>query len=70
MDACTLTWPWNDPKLELTVRDGNGPAEQFHEVVGYERQEVSVYSKWLGQLPETADRSATGPLSNKSRSRA
>ena len=62
--------PRGAPKLELMVRDGNDPAAKFYEVLGYKRQEVSVYSKWLRHLPGPADRTATGPLSKKSRSRA
>ena|GEM_PF-2736732 len=56
--------------LIIMVRDGNGPAAKFCEVLGYEPQETSVYSKCLIHLSETADKSATGPLLNNSRSQA
>lgn len=41
------------PKLELMVREGNQRAETFYEALGFERQQVTVYGKWLKPLPET-----------------
>ena len=41
------------PKLELMVRDGNAQAAAFYEALGFERQEVTVYGKWLKDVPET-----------------
>lgn len=34
-------------KLELMVRDGNGPAAAFYVSIGYRREPVSVFSIWL-----------------------
>jgi len=47
------------PKLELMVREGNERAEKFYEALGFERQQVSVYGKWLKPLPETAQKRAS-----------
>jgi ribosomal protein S18 acetylase RimI-like enzyme len=35
------------PKMELMVRHGNAAAQAFYEQLGFERQSVSVYGKWL-----------------------
>jgi ribosomal protein S18 acetylase RimI-like enzyme len=37
------------PKLELMVREGNAPAEGFYEAIGYQREPVNVYSRWLSE---------------------
>ena len=37
-DVCGLTRPWNAPD---------------DEALGFERQEVTVYGKWLKDVPET-----------------
>ena len=34
------------PKVELMVRDGN-PAHEFYERLGWNREPVSVFSRWL-----------------------
>jgi hypothetical protein len=47
------------PKLELMVREGNEHAEKFYEALGFERQQVTVYGKWLKPLPETAQKRAS-----------
>ena len=47
------------PKLELMVRDGNDRAAKFYEALGFERQEVTVYGKWLKPLPETERKKAS-----------
>jgi ribosomal protein S18 acetylase RimI-like enzyme len=41
------------PKLELMVRNGNGRAARFYEALGFERQDVTVYGKWLKTPTET-----------------
>lgn len=41
------------PKLELMVREGNDRAAKFYEALGFERQAVSVFGKWLTPAPET-----------------
>lgn len=47
------------PKLELMVRDGNDSAARFYEALGFERQDVTVYGKWLKSPAETATRKAS-----------
>ncbi|KCZ97097.1 acetyltransferase [Hyphomonas polymorpha PS728] len=42
------------PKIELMVRDGNDRAEKFYEALGFERQDVKVYGKWL-KVPDAAE---------------
>lgn len=42
------------PKLELMVREENDTAGKFYEALGFERQQVSVYGKWLKHEPETS----------------
>lgn len=42
------------PKLELMVRDGNDHAAKFYETLGFERQQVTVYGKWLKDVPKKA----------------
>ena len=39
------------PKIELMVRGGNERAEKFYEALGFVRQDVTVYGKWL-KIPE------------------
>jgi ribosomal protein S18 acetylase RimI-like enzyme len=41
------------PKIELMVRDGNDRAARFYESLGFQRQDVAVYGKWLKDEPET-----------------
>ncbi|WP_300381108.1 GNAT family acetyltransferase [Henriciella sp.] len=36
------------PKVHLMVRSGNTDAAEVYKALGYERQEVSVFGKWLG----------------------
>ncbi len=36
------------PKVELMVRSGN-PAADFYKRVGWEKQDVDVYARWLNK---------------------
>ena len=47
------------PKLELMVRDGNDRAAKFYESLGFERQQVTVYGKWLKAPSESSTRKAS-----------
>jgi len=47
------------PKLELMVRDGNDKAAKFYESIGFERQQVTVYGKWLKAPSESSARKAS-----------
>ena len=47
------------PKLELMVRDGNEKAAKFYEALGFKRQQVTVYGKWLKSPPEASARKAS-----------
>jgi len=47
------------PKLELMVRDGNEKVAEFYEALGFERQQVTVYGKWLKSPPEASARKAS-----------
>ena len=47
------------PKLELMVRDGNDRAAKFYESLGFERQQVTVYGKWLKAPSESSARKAS-----------
>ncbi|KCZ90229.1 GNAT family acetyltransferase [Hyphomonas jannaschiana] len=47
------------PKLELMVRDGNDRAAKFYESIGFERQQVTVYGKWLKAPSESSARKAS-----------
>lgn len=44
--ACDWLRLRNCPKVELMLRDGN-PAEGFYEHLGWERQPVRVFARWL-----------------------
>ena len=35
------------PKIELMVRDTNNAAAGFYEALGYQREPVAVFSRWL-----------------------
>ncbi len=35
------------PKIELMVRDTNSAAASFYEALGYQREPVAVFSRWL-----------------------
>jgi len=47
------------PKLELMVREENDCAAKFYEALGFERQEVTVYGKWLKAPPEAERKRAS-----------
>jgi hypothetical protein len=47
------------PKLELMVREGNDRAAKFYEALGFERQPVTVYGKWLKPLPDVKAKQAS-----------
>nr|WP_321358941.1 GNAT family N-acetyltransferase [uncultured Hyphomonas sp.] len=47
------------PKLELMVREGNERAAKFYEALGFERQQVTVYGKWLKTPPEAERKKAS-----------
>ena len=47
------------PKLELMVREGNESAEKFYEALGFERQQVTVYGKWLNDTAQAARKKAS-----------
>jgi len=40
------------PKVQLMVRDGNAPGTDFCTALGHERQDVTVFGKWLTPSPE------------------
>tara|TARA_R110001606_G_scaffold181323_1_gene328034 strand:+ start:250 stop:684 length:435 start_codon:yes stop_codon:yes gene_type:complete len=40
------------PKVQLMVRDGNEIAAAFYQALGYERQDVAVFGKWLTSPPD------------------
>ena len=44
--ACAWLRLRNCPKVELMLRSGN-PAESFYERLGWERQDVQVFARWL-----------------------
>ncbi len=39
------------PKIELMVRDANATASGFYEAIGYAREPVKVFSRWLVERP-------------------
>ncbi len=39
------------PKVELMVRNGN-PAADFYKRIGWEKQDVDVYARWLNKKDE------------------
>ena len=41
------------PKAQLMVREGNEAATNFYSALGYERQDVTVFGKWLASSSET-----------------
>lgn len=41
------------------VREGNESAEKFYEALGFERQQVTVYGKWLNDTPQAARKKAS-----------
>jgi len=47
------------PKLELMVRESNDRATKFYEALGFERQQVTVYGKWLKVPPEAERKKAS-----------
>jgi len=40
------------PKVQLMVRRENQKASAFYDALGYERQDVTVFGKWLRPSPE------------------
>lgn len=44
--ACAWLRLRNCPKVELMLRSGN-PAESFYEHLGWDRQDVQVFARWL-----------------------
>lgn len=48
--ACDWLRLCDCPKVELMLRAGN-PAEQFYEHLGWERQDVHVFGRWLDRAP-------------------
>jgi len=46
-EACDWLRLRDCPKVELMLREGN-PAEKLYEHLGWERQDVRVFARWLG----------------------
>lgn len=44
--ACDWLRQRDCPKVELMLREGN-PAERFYDHLGWERQDVRVFARWL-----------------------
>ncbi|MCA8892138.1 MAG: GNAT family acetyltransferase [Hyphomonas sp.] len=47
------------PKLELMVREGNERAVEFYEALGFERQQVTVFGKWIKDSPKAEQKQAS-----------
>lgn len=49
--AAAETWvaALGAPKIELMVRDTNAAAAGFYEALGYHREPVAVFSRWLNK---------------------
>lgn len=47
------------PKLELMVREENAAGAGFYEALGFERQAVTVYGRWLKPFAEAKTKKAS-----------